>query len=441
MRMYDLITRKKHGEELTKEEIDFIVQGFTKGDIPDYQMSAFLMAVYFQGMNLRETIDLTQSMIDSGDRLDLSAIKGLKADKHSTGGVGDKTTLILGPMVACLGVPVAKMSGRGLGHTGGTIDKLESFKGFSVSLTDEEFIDNVNRIGIAVIGQTADLCPADKKMYALRDVTATVDNKSLIASSIMSKKLAAGTDCIVLDVKVGSGAFMKTLDDAKDLAELMVKIGTGCGKKTYAVLSDMSQPLGYCVGNSLEAYEAIQALKGNGRPDLMDACYTLASYMLIGVGKAKDVNEAKEMLKETIDSGAALAKLEEFVAAQGGDISCIENTDRFQRTEFKEDIIATQDGYVSEILTDEIGMTSLLLGGGRETKDSVIDLAVGLKIRKKIGDFVSKGEPYVTLYANDVDKLRAASARVREAYKFSAQKVEPPKHVLGIVTADEIKMF
>lgn len=441
MRMYDLITKKKHGEVLTKEEIDFIVQGFTKGEIPDYQMSAFLMAVYFKGMDINETIDLTQSMIDSGDRLDLSGIKGLKADKHSTGGVGDKTTLIVGPMVACLGVPVAKMSGRGLGHTGGTIDKLESFKGFSVSLSDEEFIENVNRIGIAVIGQTADLCPADKKMYALRDVTATVDNKSLIASSIMSKKIAAGSDVIVLDVKVGSGAFMKTLEDAKDLAEIMVKIGTGCGRKTYAVLSDMSQPLGRCVGNSLEAYEAIEALKGNGPADLMDACYTLGSYMLIGVGKAKDVNEAKNMLEETIKSGAALAKLEEFVAAQGGDTSCIENVDRFPRTEFKEDIIATEDGYVSEILTDEIGMTSLLLGGGRETKESVIDLSVGLKIRKKIGDFVSKGETFVTLYANDIEKLRAASVRVRGAYKFSSQKTEPSKHVLGIVTADEVKMF
>ena len=441
MRMYDLITKKKHGEELSKEEIDFIVSGFTKGDIPDYQMSAFLMAVWFKGMNIRETIDLTQSMIDSGDRLDLSAIKGLKADKHSTGGVGDKTSLIVGPMVASLGVPVAKMSGRGLGHTGGTIDKLESFKGFNVALTDEQFINNVNKIGIALIGQTADLCPADKKMYALRDVTATVDNISLIASSIMSKKLAAGSDAIILDVKAGSGAFMKTFEDAKALAEIMVQIGTGVGKKTYAVISDMSQPLGNCVGNSLEAYEAIEALKGNGPADLMEACYTLGAYMLIGVGKAKDENEAVKMLEETIKSGSALAKFKEFIAAQGGDTSCIDNYERFPRTEFKEDIIATEDGYVSDILTDEVGMTSLILGGGRETKDSVIDLSVGLKIRKKIGDFVSKGETFVTLYANDIEKLRAASARIRGAYKFSSQKVEPPKHVLAIVTSEGIKIM
>ncbi len=441
MRMYDLITKKKHGEELTKEEITFIINGYTEGTIPDYQMSSFLMAVYFKGMTDRETVDMTNAMIDTGDRLDLSAIKGVKADKHSTGGVGDKTSLIIGPMVAALGVPVAKMSGRGLGHTGGTIDKLESFKGFSVSLTDQQFIDNVNQIGLAIMGQTANLVPADKKIYALRDVTATVDNMSLIAASIMSKKIAAGSDVIVLDVKVGSGAFMKTLEDAKDLAETMVRLGEGCGRKTYAVLSDMSQPLGEYVGNALEAYEAIEALKGRGPEDLMEACMTLASYMLIGAGKARDAAEAQRLLQGTIDSGAALKKLSEFVAAQGGDASVIEKNGKFSHTEFCEDIISTTEGYVSEIITDEIGMTSLILGGGRETKESDIDLSVGIKILKKVGDYVSKGDPIARLYANDVEKLKVASARLQAAYIYSDKKVEKPKHVLGIITKDETIIF
>ena len=300
MRMYDLITKKKHEEVLTKEEINFIVEGFTNGTIPDYQMSAFLMAVCLKGMNLQETIDLTMAMVNSGDVLDLSPINGKKADKHSTGGVGDKTSLIIGPMVAALGVPVAKMSGRGLGHTGGTIDKLESFPGFSVSLSEQQFFDNVNRMKLSIIGQTANLAPADKKMYALRDVTATVDNLSLISSSIMSKKIAAGSDVIVLDVKTGSGAFMKTLDDAEALAKAMVEIGHGVGRETYAVLSDMSQPLGRYVGNALEVKEAIKTLKGNGPDDLLEACLTLASYMLLGVGRAKTVSEAEALLKTAV---------------------------------------------------------------------------------------------------------------------------------------------
>lgn len=433
MRMYDLITKKKHGEKLTEEEIQFIVNGYTNDEIPDYQMSAFLMAVCFQGMDTEETISLTKAMMNSGDIMDLSAINGMKADKHSTGGVGDKTSLIVGPMVASLGVPVAKMSGRGLGHTGGTIDKLESFKGFSVSLSEDKFIKQVNNIGLAIIGQTGELCPADKKMYALRDVTATVDNKSLIASSIMSKKLAAGSDVIVLDVKVGSGAFMKTLEDARSLAELMVKIGNGCGKKTYAVITDMSQPLGNYVGNALEAYEAIEALYGRGPEDLMEACYTLASYMLIGAGKASSEAEALSMLKGTIQDGSALSKLSDFISAQGGETSCIFNPDKFEKTQFTEDIISMEDGYISEIKTDEIGITSLLLGGGRETKEDIIDPAVGIRIRKKIGDYVSKGECLATLYANDVNRLRAASKRINGAYTFSSQKVRAPKHVLEII--------
>lgn len=441
MRMYDLITKKKDGEALTKEEIGFIVDGFTNGSIPDYQMSAFLMAVCLKGMNLQETIDLTMAMVHSGDVLDLSPIEGKKADKHSTGGVGDKTSLIVGPMVAALGVPVAKMSGRGLGHTGGTIDKLESFPGFSVSLSEQEFFDNVNRMKLAIIGQTANLAPADKKMYALRDVTATVNNYSLIASSIMSKKIAAGSDVIVLDVKVGSGAFMKTLEEAEELAKVMVQIGTGVGRETYAVLSDMGQPLGRYVGNSLEVQEAIATLKGDGPEDLLEASISLATYMLLGAGRAASVEEAERLLKGTIADGSALNKLAEFVEAQGGDTSYVWNPDKFPRTEFIEEMISPEDGYVSEILTDEIGMTSLILGGGRETKESEIDYSVGLKIWKKVGDYVRKGESLARLYGNDVAKLKAAAPRLMNAYRLSKERVEAPKHVMGIVTKDGVTRF
>ncbi len=441
MRMYDLITKKKHGEKLSDKEIDYIISGFTGGTIPDYQMSAFLMAVYFKGMDTEETINLTKSMINSGETLDLSRINGLKADKHSTGGVGDKTSLIVCPMVASLGVPVAKMSGRGLGHTGGTIDKLESFKGFSVDIDFNRFIDNVNRVGLSIIGQTKELCPADKKIYALRDVTATVDNKSLIASSIMSKKLAAGTDAIVLDVKVGSGAFMKTLDEAVELAELMVLIGHKFGKKTYAVLSDMSNPLGEYVGNSLEVYEAIKALNGDAPKDLTESCLTLAAYMLMGVNKASNYDEAVEMLKGTITSKKALNKLAEFVSAQGGDTDCIYNPEKLIGTKYQKDIKVAEDGYVKEILTDEIGMTSLILGGGRETKDSVIDLSVGIKINKKVGDKVNKGDTIATLYANDENKMAQAEERLRNAYKFSDGPVSAPKHILGVVTETKTTVF
>jgi len=441
MRMYDLITKKKNGDELTKEEISFIVNGFTNGSIPDYQMSAFLMAVCLKGMNLEETIDLTMAMVHSGDVLDLSPIAGKKADKHSTGGVGDKTSLIVGPMVAALGVPVAKMSGRGLGHTGGTIDKLESFPGFSVSLSDQEFFDNVNRMKLAIIGQTANLAPADKKMYALRDVTATVNNYSLIASSIMSKKIAAGSDVIVLDVKVGSGAFMKTLEEAEELAKVMVQIGTGVGRETYAVLSDMGQPLGNYVGNSLEVREAIDTLKGDGPADLLEASVSLATYMLLGAGRATSVDEAEKLLLGTIEDGSALKKLAEFVEAQGGDASYVWNPDKFPRTEFIEEMISAEDGYVAEILTDEIGMTSLVLGGGRETKESEIDYSVGIRIWKKVGDYVRKGESLARLYGNDVAKLKAAAPRLMNAYRLSSERVEAPKHVMGIVTKDGVKRF
>ncbi len=439
--MYDLISKKKNKEKLTKEEIEFIVNGYTKGDIPDYQVSAFLMAVCLNGMDMDETIALTMAMANSGDLLDLSPIEGIKADKHSTGGVGDKTSLVIGPMIAALGVPVAKMSGRGLGHTGGTIDKLESFPGFTTALPEKTFFDNVNRIKLAIAGQTANLAPADKKLYALRDVTATVDNLSLISGSIMSKKIAAGADVIVLDVKTGSGAFMKTLDDSIALAEAMVKIGTGVGRKTYGVISDMNQPLGRAVGNSLEVIEAIDTLNGNGPKDLLEVSITLGAFMLIGVGKASSVDEAKEMLLGTIKDGSALKKMAEFVKAQGGDESYVYDTDKFEKATIVEPVLAPRAGYVTAIHTDEVGMTSLVLGGGRETKESEIDLSVGMIIDKKIGDRVEKDEPLATLYANDRAKLEQAKERFLGAYTISDEPCEPLKHIYGIVTKDGVTKY
>ena len=441
MRMYDLIMKKKNGEVLTSEEIHFIIDGYTKGNIPDYQMSAFLMAVCMKGMNVAETTDLTMAMAHSGDMLDLSQIHGKKVDKHSTGGVGDKTSLVIGPMVAALGVPVAKMSGRGLGHTGGTIDKLESFEGFSTSLTEEQFVENVNRMKLAIIGQTANLAPADKKIYALRDVTATVDNISLISSSIMSKKIAAGADVIVLDVKTGSGAFMKTLDGSFELAKTMVDIGNGVGRKTYAVISDMNQPLGCAVGNNLEVIEAIDTLKGNGPADLLDASLTLAAYMLLGAGEAKSYEEAREKLSKTIQDGSALEKFAEFVRSQGGDPAPIYDTDKFPKAKLIQEVCATKAGYISNIHTDEIGMTSLILGGGRETKESEIDLSVGMKIHKKIGDLVEIGTPLATLYANDEEKLKTAKERFLNAYTITDEKVIAPNHIYGIVTENGIEKW
>jgi pyrimidine-nucleoside phosphorylase len=357
----------------------------------------------------------------------------MKADKHSTGGVGDKTSLILGPMVAALGVPVAKMSGRGLGHTGGTIDKLESFPGFSVAISNEKFIENVNRMKLAIIGQTADLAPADKLLYALRDVTATVDQLSLIASSIMSKKLAAGSDVIVLDVKAGSGAFMKTYEDARKLAETMVKIGNGAGRKTYAVISDMNQPLGLAVGNILEVKEAIEALNGKAPEDLSDACMTLASYMLLGAGRVTTVPKAKELLAETVQSGAALHKLAEFVEAQGGDKRYVYEPDRFPKAHLVCEVKAQADGYISAMNTEEIGLTSLLLGGGRETKESEIDLTVGIVFEKKIGAKVSEGDTIAILHANDETKLSAAVTKLQNAITIGQTPIVPVPHILGVV--------
>lgn len=438
MQMYDLINKKKNKEELSKEEIEFIVNGFTKGDIPDYQMSAFLMAVCLNKMSHEETANLTMAMAKSGDMLDLSAIHGVKVDKHSTGGVGDKTSLVLSPMVASLGVPVAKMSGRGLGHTGGTIDKLESFPGFSTSISSEQFIENVNRIKMAIVGQTANLAPADKKIYALRDVTATVDNVSLIASSIMSKKLASGADVIVLDVKTGSGAFMKKYEDSLALAKEMVQIGTLAGKPTYAVITDMNQPLGRAVGNALEVKEAIETLSGNGPKDLLEVSVTLASYMLLGAGRVKTPEEGRELLLDTIKNRTALDKFAEFISAQGGDNAFVYNPELLKTASIRYDVKAPHDGYVQEIRTDEVGMASMVLGGGRVTKDSVIDLSVGIIIHKKLGDKVSKNEPIATLYANDDEKRKAAKQRLLNAYVIGKEKPEIPPYVYSIVTKDGV---
>lgn len=433
MRMYDLIMKKKHGLALSDEEIRFLVAGYTNGEIPDYQMSAFLMAVCFCGMDEKETLSLTMAMAESGEMLDLSAIHGKTADKHSTGGVGDKTSLVLGPMVASLGVPVAKMSGRGLGHTGGTIDKLESFPGFSVSISNEQFISNVNRMKLAIIGQTAELAPADKKLYALRDVTATVDELSLIAASIMSKKLAAGSDVIVLDVKAGSGAFMKTYEDARRLAERMVDIGNGAGRKTYAVISDMNQPLGLAVGNILEVKEAIAALNGRAPEDLTEACMTLASYMLLGTGRVKELPEAEELLRKSIETGAALNKFAEFIKAQGGDERYVYEPDRFPEAAYSCELTAETDGYVSEMLTEEIGLASLMLGGGRETKESEIDLTAGIVFRKKTGAKVSAGDTLAVLYSGDAGKLQAGAARLKGAVRIRTEECAPLPHILGVV--------
>lgn len=418
MRMYDLILKKRNGEELTTEEINFFVNGYTQGTIPDYQVSALLMAIYFQKMNKRETSDLTMAMVNTGDILNLQEIEGVKVDKHSTGGVGDTTTLVLAPMVAALGIPVAKMSGRGLGHTGGTIDKLESFKGFSVEMTTEKFINNVNTIKVAVAGQTGELAPADKKLYALRDVTATVDNVSLIASSIMSKKIASGADAIVLDVKVGDGAFMKNKEAAEELAREMVSIGNHIGRKTMAVISDMDQPLGFAVGNILEVEEAINTLKGKGPKDLFDLCLTLGSRMVMLAGKAATAEEAENMLKETITSGAAIEKFKEFIKAQGGEIACIDNTELFPKAKFVVPVIAEKAGVVKKIHAQNIGIVAMELGAGRATKESEIDLSVGIVLGKKRGDKVETGDVLAYIHSNDEKNIDKAKQGIKDNFEI-----------------------
>ena len=400
MRMIDIIEKKRDGKSLTREEIEFFVNGYTRGEVPDYQASSLAMAIFFQDMNDEERAALTMSMVNSGERIDLSDINGIKVDKHSTGGVGDTTTLVLAPLVAAVGVPVAKMSGRGLGHTGGTIDKLESVKGFNVEISEKDFIKLVNDNQVAVIGQSGNLTPADKKLYALRDVTETVNSIPLIASSIMSKKIAAGADAIVLDVKTGSGAFMKTLDDAEALAHAMVRIGNNVGRNTMAIISDMSQPLGNAVGNALELKEAIATLKGNGPKDLTELVLTLGSQMVVLAEQAESLDEARQMLVDAIKTGKALNKFKTFLSNQGGDDSIVDSPEKLPSAKYQVEFKAKKDGFITEIIANEIGVASMMLGAGRQTKEDVIDLGVGIVLNKKVGEHVEKGENILTIHTN-----------------------------------------
>ncbi|PFN83904.1 pyrimidine-nucleoside phosphorylase [Bacillus thuringiensis] len=432
MRMVDIIAKKRDGKELTTEEIKFFINGYTDGSIPDYQVSALAMAIFFKDMTDRERADLTMAMVESGETIDLSAIEGIKVDKHSTGGVGDTTTLVLGPLVAALDVPVAKMSGRGLGHTGGTIDKLEAVEGFHVEITKEQFIDIVNRDKVAVIGQTGNLTPADKKIYALRDVTGTVNSIPLIASSIMSKKIAAGADAIVLDVKTGAGAFMKTEENAKELAHAMVRIGNNVGRQTMAVISDMSQPLGFAIGNALEVKEAIDTLKGEGPEDLTELVLVLGSQMVVLAKKANTLEEAREMLIEVMKNGKATAKFKEFLSNQGGDSSIVDNPEKMPQAKYVIDVPAKTSGVISNIVADEIGIAAMLLGAGRATKEDEIDLAVGLMLRKKVGDAVKEGEPFVTIYANR-ENVEDVKAKIYENISI-AETAVAPKLVHTVIT-------
>lgn len=432
MRMIDIITKKRDGGALTRQEIEFFIQGYTRGEIPDYQASALAMAIYFRDMDDRERADLTMAMAYSGDIIDLSAIKGIKVDKHSTGGVGDTTTLVLAPLVAALGVPVAKMSGRGLGHTGGTIDKLEAIAGFKVELTNEQFIEHVNRDQIAVIGQSGNLTPADKKLYALRDVTGTVSSIPLIASSIMSKKIAAGADAIVLDVKTGAGAFMKTEQQAIELAQAMGRIGKSLGRRTMAVISDMSQPLGFAVGNALEVQEAIDTLRGRGPADLTELVLTLGSQMVVLAGKAGSLLEARTMLEQAISSGAALEKFRTFLRNQGGDADVVDFPERLPQAKYRIEVPALETGKVAQIVADQIGVAAMLLGAGRATKEDKIDLAVGLVLHKKVGYPVVVGESLATLHANrtDIDEI---INKVRTSFVI-AEQAQPPILIKMVIT-------
>ena len=433
MRMYDLILKKKQGKELNTEEINWMIKEFTEGRIPDYQMSAMTMAICFQGMDKRETFDLTMAMRDSGDVLDLSRIDGIKVDKHSTGGVGDKVSLVLTPIVASLGVPVAKMSGRGLGHTGGTIDKLESFSGFSTEISEEKFIDSVNTIGIAIAGQTANLAPADKKLYALRDVTATVDQMSLIASSIMSKKLASGADAIVLDVKTGNGAFMQKEEDAIALAKAMVDIGNRAGKQTVAVITDMDEPLGNAVGNALEIKEVIDALHGDGPEDLMEVVYALGTQMLLLAKRAEDEEIARNLITESIQERKALKKFAEFIENQGGNREEILHPDMLPKARYVIPVLAEEEGCTERILAQDIGIACMTLGGGRENKESTIDHGVGIILTKKISDTVKKGETLALIHANSKEKAVLASGLVKNAYQIAKEPAKKAPMVKCII--------
>ena len=415
MRMYDIIAKKRDNKELSGEEISYFVKGFTSGEIPDYQAAALLMAIYINGMTDRETALLTMEMANSGDTADMSAVKGVTVDKHSTGGVGDKTTLIIVPIVAALGGKVAKMSGRGLGHTGGTVDKLESIPGFQTELSPEEFFDNVNKIGAAMISQSGNLAPADKKIYALRDVTATVSSIPLIASSIMSKKIASGSDCIVLDVKYGSGAFMKNIEDAKELARQMVDVGRACGRKVSAVLSNMDTPLGFAVGNSLEVIEAVKVLKGEQKDDLYDICIELAANMLT-LSIDKPIDECRELAKGAIEDGSAFEKLKEIVKAQGGETAVLDDTELFEKAKYSFEITAEESGYISRLDSEKIGISSVILGAGREYKGDKIDHSAGILLKKKTGDFVNKGDILAVMYANDESKFDEAEKVFKSAF-------------------------
>lgn len=433
MRAYDIILKKRNGEKLSYDEIKFMVDGYVKGEVPDYQMAAFLMAIYFRHLDEEERAWLTEIMANSGDKIDLSSIPGVKIDKHSTGGVGDKTTLVVGPLVASLGIPVAKMSGRALGHTGGTIDKLESIPGFRTALSEEEFFKNVKEIGIAIVGQTANLVPADKKIYALRDATATVDEVSLIAASIMSKKLAGGADGYVLDVKVGSGAFMKTLEEARELAQAMVGIAKAHGKKAVAVLTNMNVPLGRMVGNSLEVLEAIETLRGKGPKDFTELCLNLAAWMCHLAGRGT-FDDCLRLVEESLKSGAGLEKFRQMVEWQGGDPRVVDEPEiilpiAHEIVEFK----AWKSGYIYAIDTEKVGIASNYLGAGRRTKEDIIDHSVGIEILKKVGDEVSEGETIALLYVSPRSDLAGAIKQLRESYKLHESCPKPEPLILGVV--------
>lgn len=434
MRMVDIVLKKRRGQELSTEEIDFFIQGYTQETIPDYQAAAFLMAAFFQGLTPRETGDLTMAMARSGDQADLSSLPGIKVDKHSTGGVGDKTTLVLGPLVAAAGVPVAKMSGRGLGHTGGTIDKLESIPGFQVAMDNSSFLDQVNKVKLAVVAQTGHLAPADKKLYALRDVTATVDSIPLIAASVMSKKIAAGADAIVLDVKVGSGAFMKNTEEAFALARNMVDIGTQVGRHTIALVTDMDQPLGYAIGNALEVKEAIDTLKGSGPQDLRQLCLALGSEMILLAGIENNLEAARSRLERILDSGLALDKFKELIVAQGGNPEVIERYELLPQAPHVIAVTAEAAGYVAGIQAEQVGLAAMTLGAGRAAKDSAIDLSVGVVLQKKIGDKVNAGDILFEIHAKNREDAAQAEKMIRQAYSI---KKEPPIQrnlILGKVT-------
>lgn len=434
MRMVDLIAKKRDGQSLSKEEIEWIVTGYTNGEIPDYQMSALTMAIFYQDMTDQEITNLTLAMANSGDVVNLENIEGIKVDKHSTGGVGDTTTLVLAPLVASVGVPVAKMSGRGLGYTGGTLDKLEAIPGFQIELSEEKFVELVNESKVAVIGQSGNLAPADKKLYALRDVTATVDSIPLIASSIMSKKIAAGADAIVLDVTTGDGAFMKNIEDAKRLASTMVQIGKLANRQTMAVISDMSQPLGEAIGNSLEVVEAIETLQGKGPKDLEEMCYVLGSQMVVLAKKADTLEQAREMLEEALHSGKAFAKFKEMVANQGGDVTVIDHPEKLLTAKYEIELPAKQSGVITKLVANELGIAAMMLGAGRKTKEDTIDFAVGLKLRKKVGEAIQEGESVLTIYANQpAEEIQDVVALLYQNIEIGPSGQEPPL-IHGIIT-------